>query len=221
MATCVSCVRSSVRARAFQRTHYEPGELVQFDLWEPSRPIPVGHGQLRRGWVVSCCSGYSRASAGALVFSKEAPDLLWGMRRCLQELGALPGKVVWEGAIHRCGGQPTDAFPTLRDARPQRAWGGWIPMTPSWLPVAGEAAPNVCYAVGYNGHGLAQAPYLGTLVADRLAGDEPHGHLRVVWCGRPRFAPSPFITGPGLKAGWTLDRVADRLIARRAREPGR
>lgn len=98
--------------RTFQRTHYEPGQLVQFDLWEPSQPIPVGHGQLRRGWVVSCCSGYSRAGAGALIFSKQAPDILWGMGRCLTELGALPEKVVWdrEGAIHRGGGQPTDAF---------------------------------------------------------------------------------------------------------------
>lgn len=98
--------------RTFQRTHYEPGELVQFDLWEPSAPIPVGHGQTRRGYVVTCCSGYSRAGAGALIFSKEAPDILWGMSRCLAELGALPGKAVWdrEGAIHRGGGQPTDAF---------------------------------------------------------------------------------------------------------------
>lgn len=98
--------------RTFQRTHYEPGQLVQFDLWEPKEPIPVGHGQTRRGWVVSSCSGYSRAGAGALIFSKQAPDILWGMSRCLAELGALPRKVVWdrEGAIHRGGGQPTDAF---------------------------------------------------------------------------------------------------------------
>lgn len=98
--------------RTFQRTQYEPGQLVQFDLWEPSQPIPVGHGQLRRGWVLTCCSGYSRAGAGSLIFSKQAPDILWGMSRCLGELGALPEKVVWdrEGAIHRGGGQPTDAF---------------------------------------------------------------------------------------------------------------
>lgn len=98
--------------RTFQRTQYSPGELVQFDLWEPSEPIPVGHGQTRRGYVVTSCSGYSRAGAGALIFSKEAPDILWGMSRCLMGLGALPGKVVWdrEGAIHRGGGQPTDAF---------------------------------------------------------------------------------------------------------------
>ncbi len=98
--------------RTFQRTHYEPAELVQFDLWEPKGPIPVGHGQLRRGWVVSCCSGYSRFGSGALIFSKQAPDILWGMSRCLGSLGALPEKVVWdrEGAIHKGGGQPTDDF---------------------------------------------------------------------------------------------------------------
>ena len=101
--------------RTFQRTHYEPGELVQFDLWEPSGPIPVGHGQTRRGWVVTCCSGYSRAGAAALVFSKQAPDVLWGMVRCLARLGALPRKAVWdrEGAIHAGGGQPTEEFARL------------------------------------------------------------------------------------------------------------
>ena len=50
--------------RTFQRTHYEPGELVQFDLWEPSQPIPVGRGQTRRGYVITSCSGYSRAAPG-------------------------------------------------------------------------------------------------------------------------------------------------------------
>jgi transposase len=98
--------------RTFQRTHYEPGELVQFDLWEPSQPIAVGRGQTRRGYVVTSCSGYSRAGAGSLIFSRAAPDVLWGMARCLQRLGALPGKVVWdrEGAIHRGGGLPTEEF---------------------------------------------------------------------------------------------------------------
>ena len=61
-----------------------PGEVCQFDLWEPRSEVPVGHGQTRRGWVVSrawatrarapacwsspsrpriCCSG-SRAACG-------------------------------------------------------------------------------------------------------------------------------------------------------------
>lgn len=98
--------------RTFQRTIYRPGELCQFDLFEPRELVAVGHGQTRRGWIVTAELGYSRALAAALVFSKGAPDLLWGMARCLGRLGALPEKLVWdrEGAIHAGGGRPTDEF---------------------------------------------------------------------------------------------------------------
>jgi hypothetical protein len=100
------------RRRTYQRTVYRPGELVQFDLWEPRGEIPVGHGQSRRGYVVTGELCWSRAIAGALVFSKEWEDLAFGMNRCLGRLGALPETLVWdrEGAIHAGGGQPTDAF---------------------------------------------------------------------------------------------------------------
>jgi transposase len=98
--------------RTYQRTRYRPGELCQFDLWEPRRPIPVGYTQERRGYVVICCLGYSRAGAGALVFSKEAPDLLWGVARCLWRLGGLPETLVWdrEGALHAGEGRPSEAL---------------------------------------------------------------------------------------------------------------
>ena len=87
-----------------------PGELCQFDLCEPRREILVCHGQTRRGGS-SPALPYSRAFAGALVFSKEWPDIAFGRNGCLARLGALPKKVVWdrEGAIH-AGGRPTDAF---------------------------------------------------------------------------------------------------------------
>jgi hypothetical protein len=74
--------------RTFQRTIYRPGELVQCDLWEPRQPVPVGHGQTRRGWVVTAELCWSRVIAGALIFSKEAPDILWGVGRCLERIGA-------------------------------------------------------------------------------------------------------------------------------------
>jgi transposase len=98
--------------RTYQRTLYRPGELVQFDLFEPREPIPVGHGQTRRGFVVTAELCWSRTLAGALVFSKQFPDLAFGMRRCLVRLGALPEKLVWdrEGAIHAGGGRPADEF---------------------------------------------------------------------------------------------------------------
>jgi transposase len=97
--------------RSFQRTQYRPGELAQFDLCEPRAEIPVGWGQTRRGFVVTCKLPYSRAFCGALVFSKEFADIAWGMSRCLERLGALPKKVVWdrEGAIAPQG-RPTEPF---------------------------------------------------------------------------------------------------------------
>ncbi len=98
-----------LKLRTHQRTVYRPGEVCQWDLWEPSSPVPVGHGQVRRAWVVVACLGYSRAGAGALVFSKEAPDVLWGMTRCLWAFEALPELLVWdrEGCLHAGGGRPT------------------------------------------------------------------------------------------------------------------
>jgi transposase len=100
------------RPRTFQRTSYRPGALCQFDLWEPSREIPVGCGQTRRGYVVIGCLPYSRGGAGTLVFSKEAPDLLYGIGECLAKLGALPETLVWdrEGALHAGGGHPSEPF---------------------------------------------------------------------------------------------------------------
>jgi transposase len=97
--------------RSFQRTRYRPGELAQFDLCEPRREIPVGWGQTRRGYVVTCELPYSRAFAGALVFSKQFPDIAFGMARCLARLGALPDKLVWdrEGAIAPRG-RPSEDF---------------------------------------------------------------------------------------------------------------
>jgi hypothetical protein len=97
--------------RTFERTIYRPGELVQCDLWEPRLLIPVGYGQTRRGWVVTCQLCWSRVIAGALVFSKESTDILWGLGRRLWRIGALPEKLVWdrEAAI-AAGGRPTDAF---------------------------------------------------------------------------------------------------------------
>jgi transposase len=100
------------RPRTFQRTVYRPGEICQFDVWQPRDEVPVGHGQTRRGWVVVACLGYSRAGAGVLIFSRETEDLLAGIAGCLQRLGALPRTLVWDrqAGIHARGGRPSEAF---------------------------------------------------------------------------------------------------------------
>jgi transposase len=101
--------------RTFQRTVYRPGRICQFDVWEPSNKVPVGAVEHRRAWVVVACLGYSRAGAGALIFSKETPDLLWGIARCLWQLGGLPGTLVWDRQAGLCtpAGQPTGEFAAL------------------------------------------------------------------------------------------------------------
>ena len=144
MTTCARCGRCSCAPRTYQRTVYRPGEICQFDLWEPQAPVPVGHGQTRRGWVVVACLGYSRAGAGALVFCKQAPDLLCG-------IGAVCGRWArcrrrWSGtarpACTPAAGRPTEAFAAfcgpaagrLAFLRPRRPAGQGRRRAPAGLP---------------------------------------------------------------------------------------
>jgi transposase len=64
---------------------------------------------------VVACLGYSRTGAGAVIFSKSAPDMLTGIVRCLWRLGGLPRTLVWdrEGALHAGAGRPTEQFAAL------------------------------------------------------------------------------------------------------------
>ncbi|KAA6224014.1 FAD-binding oxidoreductase [Streptomyces albofaciens JCM 4342] len=140
--------------------------------------------------------------------------IMFGTRRLRTAPGALGAREPDDAVVSDLVRGFHERFPSLRDVAPQRAWGGWIAMTPSLLPVAGEATRNVFYAIGCNGHGLAQSPYLGTLLADRLAGDRMHEDLASVWRARPRFAPSVLST-PTLHAAWTIDRISDRFHRRR------
>lgn len=86
-----------------QRTWYRPGELAQFDLWQPDVEIPVGFGQARKLWVVVGVSGFSRLIGGLMVPSRAAHDVLAGMLDVIEGFGAVPRKAVWdqEGCIGR------------------------------------------------------------------------------------------------------------------------
>jgi transposase len=98
-------------ARTFQRTVYRSAELIQCDLWEPREHVPVGWDQTRRGWVVTAQSCWSRAFAGTLIFSKEAPDILAALARNLARLGVQPEKLVWDRESAIAGkGKPTVPF---------------------------------------------------------------------------------------------------------------
>ena len=109
--------------RTFQRTFYRPAELIQCDLWEPGEHVPVGWGQTRRGYVVTSQSCWSRAFAGTLIFSKEAPDILAGLARNLQRLGVRAEKLVWDRESAIAGrGKPTERVPERSAGSLQVGW---------------------------------------------------------------------------------------------------
>ena len=84
-----------------QRTHYRPGELAQFDLWQPDVEIPVGFGQADKLWVVVGVAGFSRLIGAWMVPSRAAHDVLGGMLQVFGQIGAVPRNAVWdqEGCI--------------------------------------------------------------------------------------------------------------------------
>ncbi|GEE00946.1 putative oxidoreductase [Gordonia spumicola] len=105
-----------------------------------------------------------------------------------------------------------ERFPGLGDVRFQSVWGGWISMSSTWLPAAGEASRNVLYSQACNGHGFAQAQYVGHMLAEHAGGAPRHDDLDAIWHGDKRFWPG-LVSNPVLYAGWLADRTADRLSA--------
>jgi transposase len=92
-----------------QRTFYRPGELAQFDLWQPDVPIPVGFGQTAKLWVVVGVLGFSRFAGGWMIPSRAAHDVMGGQLEVLHQFGAVPRRLVWdqEGCIGRRRGGVT------------------------------------------------------------------------------------------------------------------
>jgi len=88
-------------------------------------------------------------------------------------------------------------FPQLRDARIDYAWGGTIDFAFDMLPHAG-VHEGLYYALGYAGHGVAMATYLGERIATAMAGG---GKAEEALDTGPLPAPPLGITGT---APWFL-----------------
>jgi transposase len=88
------------------RTSYVAGEIAQCDFWFPPIRLPVGFGQIRTATqlpVLTMITGYARWGLALLVPSRRPEDLYAGWWRLLQQLGAVPRVLVWdgEGAVGR------------------------------------------------------------------------------------------------------------------------
>lgn len=107
-----------------------------------------------------------------------------------------------EGAFHT-------RFPSLSDVKVVQAWGGWMAITSSWVSLAGKLADNIWYSCCCNGHGLAQAPYIGSLIADNIVDGAMHEDLAGIWLDEPKFPPFFMMSPAGIRSVWVLDRVGD------------
>jgi gamma-glutamylputrescine oxidase len=109
-----------------------------------------------------------------------------------------------------------DRFPALAELPIARFWGGWIAMTLNFLPSIGPVGKegNISHALGYNGHGVAQATAVGDILADRITGRD-NEWSRVFPKPAPTLPPEPFLwlTARGLLGLFgAIDRVVDGQI---------
>ena len=90
------------------RITYQPGEVIQCDLWFPESEIPVGRGQVRKFPVLVMVSGYSRRIEAMMLPSRQGGDLTAGMWMLLCRFGGCTRALLWdrESAIGGTG-KPT------------------------------------------------------------------------------------------------------------------
>jgi glycine/D-amino acid oxidase-like deaminating enzyme len=101
-----------------------------------------------------------------------------------------------------------EVFPELTDVELSHVWGGKLAATFDLLPHLGRTTGGIWYLVGYGGHGMTLATYLGTEVGGLIGGameDSPFLGLphptRFYYRGTPWF----------LSAGGLLFRNLDRV----------
>ena len=88
-------------------------------------------------------------------------------------------------------------YPQLRNVGIEYAWGGTLDFAFDIMPHAGQL-DGIYYALGYAGHGVAMATYLGTKMAQTILGSQPEipfasipfpGAPLGIYNGRPWFLP--------------------------------
>lgn len=79
-------------------------------------------------------------------------------------------------------------FPQLADTQPAYAWGGHVAITVNRLPHLGRLTPNVYFAHGYSGHGIALCGMAGKLLSEVISGQSSRFDV---------FARIPHATFPG------------------------
>ncbi len=122
-----------------------------------------------------------------LYYFRRSPDdrIVFGGRAAF--FPATPDTVRGSADILRKG--MLEIFPQVEKYPTAYAWGGTLGFTFDIYPHAGQM-DGVYYAMGYAGHGVALATYLGQQLANRIAGQEWHNPFEGM-----KFPTMPFYWG--------------------------
>ena len=101
-------------------------------------------------------------------------------------------------------------FPQLSDARIDFAWGGTLSVTVNRLPHFGRLEPNLFFAQGYSGHGVALSNFAGKIIAEAIQGTATRFD---VMASLPTytFPGGTLLRYPGMVLGMLYYSLKDRL----------
>ena len=101
-------------------------------------------------------------------------------------------------------------FPQLENAKIDYAWGGTLAVTVNRLPSFGRFEPNIFYAQGFSGQGVALTTLAGKLVAEAVSGTAERFDI-MSSLPSPDFPGGTLLRYPGLVAGMLYYSLKDKL----------
>ncbi|MEE7559259.1 FAD-binding oxidoreductase, partial [Xanthomonas sp. Kuri4-2] len=101
-------------------------------------------------------------------------------------------------------------FPQLRDVALEQVWGGYVDISRNRAPHWGRLTPNVYFAQGFSGHGVAATGLAGSVIAEAIAGQSRRLDLFARIPHRP-FPGGRRLRTPLLVAAMSWYRLRDAL----------
>lgn len=140
-----------------------------------------------------------------LDYFRRSPDhrLLFGGRVSYSKLQPPNLKASMRRAMLR-------VFPQLAEVPIESAWGGFVGITMERTPDIGRVTPNIYYAQGFSGQGVALTAIAGRVVAEAIAGQAERYDLFARLPHRP-FPGGPLLRTPTLVLAMLWYRLQDLL----------
>lgn len=150
------------------------------------RNIFVAEPPVSGGWARGGAQGGPAAPANRVMvidfassfyFHREGAHLLFGIGDPDERPG-FDASVQWD-VLEKIAPVAARRLPALADLAIATAWAGLYEMTPDAMPVIGPAGLDGFHVIaGFSGHGFQHSPAAGRILADVIAGRDPHFDLQ-------------------------------------------